>query len=229
MKNFKWLITICLFLGTHLIQAQCANPFFQFRKGTKLGMTSYNAKSKPEGKVMITVKDVTPTGDGYTSLMHSQSFDNKDNMLFEGEYTLECKNDVISIDMQSMVSPQMTQALGDFQVEVSGTNMVIPAELSVGKVLPDAYIDIKTVNSPMSMSIRTDIRDRKVAEKVTLETPAGKFECYKISYSMASKVVFANVEVEVIDYIAEKVGTVRTESYRKGKLQSYSELTTFEY
>lgn len=229
MKNLKWLLAIVLLLGTHVIQAQCANPFFAFRKGTKLGMTSYNAKSKPEGSVIITVKDVSASGDGYTSVMHSQSFDNKDKELFEMEYTLECKNDVVSIDMSSMVSPQMTQALGDFQVEVSGTNMVIPADLSVGKVLPDAYIDIKTVNSPMSMSIRTDVRDRKVTEKVTIDTPAGKFECYKISYTMASKVVFANVEMEVIDYIAEKVGTVRTESYRKGKLQSYSELSSFEY
>ncbi|MCC5932315.1 MAG: hypothetical protein JJU28_23925 [Cyclobacteriaceae bacterium] len=229
MKNLKWLVSICLLLASHVIQAQCANPFFAFRKGTKIGMTSYNAKSKPEGHVLITVKDISTTGDGYTSVMHSQSFDSKDKMLFEGEYTLECKNDVVSIDMQSMVSPQMTQALGDFQVEVSGTNMVIPAELSVGKVLPDAYIDIKTVNSPMSMSIRTDVRDRKVVEKVSIETPAGKFDCYKISYIITSKVVFANVEMEVIDYIAEKVGTVKTESYRKGKLQSYSELTTFEY
>ncbi|MGF1639277.1 MAG: hypothetical protein ACFCUU_19525 [Cyclobacteriaceae bacterium] len=228
MKNLLIVIAFTLLVCYQPSYAQCTNPFFEYKKGTKIGMTNYNSKDKVESTVLMTVKEINATSGGFETVMHARHFDKKDKEVYEGDFALICENDNIYIDMKRFITPEMTQSMGDFQMEMKSKNLEIPANLTSGQQLPDAYIEVKTVNSPISLTFTTDFKDRKVDGKTTIETSAGKFDCYKISYVMQSKAMMMNMQFEVIDYIAEKVGTVRTESYRKGKLQSYTELTSYE-
>ncbi len=79
------------------------------------------------------------------------------------------------------------------------------------------------------MNMNVIIENRKVEAKETITTPAGTFECYKISSEISSKVAFVNQKFKSVDWFAKGVGMVRTETYdKKGKLESYALLTKFE-
>ena len=80
------------------------------------------------------------------------------------------------------------------------------------------------------MSMDMDITNRKVEGKESVTTPAGTFECYKISYDMFSKMSIMKMNFKNIEYLSENSGVVRTESYRSnGSLMSYTVLTKYEY
>lgn len=77
------------------------------------------------------------------------------------------------------------------------------------------------------------ISDRKVEGKETINTPAGTYQCFKISYKMSIDTSMLGINIPInfrgIDFIAEKEGIVRSESYNKnGKLMAYTLLSKVE-
>ena len=83
----------------------------------------------------------------------------------------------------------------------------------------------------MTMTIK--ILNRKVESKESITTPAGTFSCFKITYDMESSTKImgmnTNVKLSSIDYLAEGIGVVKTESYdKKGELSGYSLLTAYK-
>jgi hypothetical protein len=72
------------------------------------------------------------------------------------------------------------------------------------------------------------ITDRKVVGKESVTTPAGTFDCFKITSNSTIKtktVVGITMEFSAIEWLAPKAAIVKSESYKKGKLQGYTLLT----
>jgi hypothetical protein len=68
-----------------------------------------------------------------------------------------------------------------------------------------------------------------VLAEETLNTPAGKFDCFKISQKVFMKTL-GKIEINSIEWYSEDVGMVKSETYdKKGKLKTYSLLTTYNY
>jgi hypothetical protein len=71
-----------------------------------------------------------------------------------------------------------------------------------------------------------------VAGKETITTPSGTYECYKITSNMAMQTqmgIKMNVNMSSIEWIALKVGTVKSESYNKsGKLMGTTLLASWK-
>jgi len=68
------------------------------------------------------------------------------------------------------------------------------------------------------MNITIAITNRKVEAVENVTTPAGTFECYKISYDIDTKMMFT-VKVKGVEWYAKNVGLVKSESYSTdGKL-----------
>jgi hypothetical protein len=73
----------------------------------------------------------------------------------------------------------------------------------------------------------TKITNRKVEILEEITTPAGKYKCAKITYDMEMKMGMV-IKLKGVEWISQKVGIVRSESYdQKGKLMSYSVLSSF--
>jgi hypothetical protein len=69
--------------------------------------------------------------------------------------------------------------------------------------------------------------NRKVEALESITTPAGTFECYKLTYDMEIKSMI-KMTVKATQWVARNVGAVKTESFDKnGKLVGYSLLTAF--
>jgi hypothetical protein len=228
MKNlFLFLISILIISE---VNAQCNNPFYQLKEGTIIQMKSFDAKDKLQSRSDTKVVQFDGSASGYIATIAYQIFDKKDKVISEGEYKLVCENGVIKIDMSSFMPAETMTAFKDMQVEVTMDQLNYPASMSVGQTLNDASMKISTQNSPIPMNMVFDITNRKVDGKESITTPAGTFDCFKISYNTHSKMMMANMNFTNVEYLSEKCGAVKTETYKSnGKLTSYTLLTKYEY
>ena len=84
-----------------------------------------------------------------------------------------------------------------------------------------------TINTgaPVSVNMTVTTQNRKVEAEEKITTPAGTFDCLKITYDMVSKIGFVKVQGSSVEWYSPGTGTIRSESYNKrGKLTGYSVL-----
>ncbi|MEO1049647.1 MAG: hypothetical protein AAFX87_03455 [Bacteroidota bacterium] len=221
----KIVISILALLAVHSLHAQCDNPYYSFDQGSKWTMENYSAKGKKTGKVTSEITKLDKSGGGFNATIKSTTYDKKDEMILEGELDMQCESGVIRFDMRKFIPEETLKTLGGAEMEVVGDNLELPANLSVGEKLKDGSI---RVNGDLPFNISVDITNRKVAAKESVTTPAGTFECYKITYDVKLKTVIG-IQAKGAEWIARKVGIVKTESYNKnGKLTGYSVLSAHD-
>ncbi len=141
---------------------------------------------------------------------------------------MRCHNDVYYMDLTGLVPAESMAAMGSMEMTFSGDALEFPRNMSVGQSLPDATGSFKASTGGLSlMSMTFDYTDRKVEDKTNITTPAGTFDCYKISYTMNMKFM-GKRSYKVVQYFNSEAGAVRTENYdQKGELESYTVLTKF--
>lgn len=235
MKNLLPILLLMLLSFTE-VNAQCSNSFYRLKEGAEFEMTNYDKKDRPQGRTTYMISDVVEKNGAYEATFKSKIYDKKDKLLTEGEFVIICEGDKVKIDMQRMLnSMEQLSAYESMEVEAQGDFLEVPSNLEVGQSLPEGRttLTIKMGESNATMSkMNVDVKNRKVESKEDITTPAGTFTCYKISYNtdvdmkvmgFGNKSTYGNAE-----WIAEHVGTVRTESYdKKGNLESYTLLTAY--
>ncbi len=225
MKNY-FLIAVVLFFYIDS-NAQC-NQYYKVKKGTNWTMSNFDAKGKLQGKTIQKVTEYLETADGFEATFEITSVDKKGEQTMVGSSTMKCEDGVIYFDMNDMFPQEQMQSMENFEMTVEGTNLELPSNLKTGQELKDANIVMK-VNGPMVMNFKVDITGRKVLGEETLNTPAGSFECFKISQNIHMKTVI-KMEMRSIEWFSKDVGMVKSETYdKKNKLKSYTLLTTYNY
>ena len=224
MKN-RIVSLLLAFLAIAGINAQndCSN-FYPLKEGTKFQITSYDKKDKLQTVMDYTVKSFT--GDAAT--MAYEMYDEKGEMLVTSEYDMTCTSDGISIDFKSLVAPGVFEQYKDMEVDMTGTNLLLPNKLSAGQSLPDADMLMTVKIEPISMKLNARVFNRKVEGKETITTPAGTFDCYVITYDHESKFGI-KISGSAKQWLAEGVGLVSQADYdKKGRITSKSVLTKLE-
>jgi len=236
MKKLLFPILSLLLIAGNA-SAQCSNAFYRLQEGSEFEMTTYNKKDKPQGRIVYLISQVQEKGGAYEATFTNKIYDDKDKMVTEGDYVVICEGDYLKIDMQRLTaSMEQLSAYDQMEVEAEGSFLELPSTLEVGQTLPDGHTTMKIKMSEGNMAMSTiaiDILNRKVTAMESLTTPAGTFECYKITYNtdMNMKVMgFANKSTfNSAEWVAKGVGVVKTETYdKKGNLNSYSLLTAYK-
>lgn len=225
---YTLLLSCCVIV---LLKAQispCENGYMPFWNGSIFELTSYNAKGKMGSVVQHEIIGMEDTKEGLKATVNMQILDDKGKPAQNSTYSITCGNDVLQIDMQSLLNPETFAAFGSMQVDVTGEALAIPHTLQPGQTLPDAEMHINAAMSGISIiKMSFSITNRKVTGSEKLTTPAGVFDCVKLSQSTTIS-GFGNRTYESTTWLARGVGTVRIENYnKKGDLDTYSELTKF--
>ncbi len=225
-KTLITLVAICCTAFITYGQSNCSK-YYPFSEGAMSQLTMYNAKGKMQGMVEYYINNVTTTGDATVANMSMKLIDKKGKEIQGSEYEATCKDGVVSIDFKSLMNQSMMAAYGEeMDYDITGTNLDIPNDLSVGQTLPDAEIIIKMSMSGMNFNMSTIITDRKVLDKESITVPAGTFDCYVITQTTRIKSMAANQSRTSKQWIAEGVGFVKSEDYnKKGKIANTSLLT----
>ncbi len=224
----KFLITAIFLLGimaNTIAQTGCSK-YYPFNKGTKAEITAYDKKGKKAAIIDYTILKTAQTSDGEVATMKSSVKDEKGKIIADTEYNATCDGNKISIDFKSMVSPMMINQFKDMDYDISGTDLEIPNDLSVGRSLPDANMLMNISMSGINMNMELKITNRKVIGKENVTTPAGTFDCFIITSDMTTKMGVSQTSNSK-QWISEGVGMVKQEDYQNGKVSSSSLLTAF--
>ena len=225
IKTF--IISFVLLATIPLANAQTScSVFYPFKKGTVAELTSYDKKGKVAAIVDYVVLDKTQAAKGEVATMKSTIKDEKGKLIAETQYDIACDGTKISIDYNSMMSPLLMDQFQNMEYDISGINLEIPNNLSVGQELPDAEMNMKISMSGINMNMDMTITNRKVTAQEDVTTPAGTFNCYLITYDITTKMGMTQTS-NAKQWIAKGVGMVKQEDYQRDKLTSRSVLTKF--
>jgi hypothetical protein len=203
--------------------------FFPMEKGTTLVYESYNGKDKLQSTDEMTVTDLIETPESTVIKVNMTSSDKKGEETFSTDIEYVCEDGVFKISLESMTA-QMTEAYEGMEITMTQSELVIPSNMTVGQELPDADMEVVIASNGMQvMKMNIKITERKVEAIESLTTAAGTFECYKLSQKTSSKMMFIDKTYKTIDWFAEGIGSVKSETYSEnGKLESYRVLTNIK-
>lgn len=192
-------------------------------------ITAYGDNQKITAIIDYTVRDIGNKEGKETATMNAVVKDNKGKLIADSTYEMSCNGEQVSIDFQSMMNPQLIEQFKNMEMEITGTNLDLPNDLSVGQSLPDASMVIEISISGINMGISTQITNRKVIATESVTTPAGTFDCFVITYDNELNMSMGmNQSSSAKQWISEGVGMVKQEdSNNKGKIISSSLLTSF--
>lgn len=232
--------TFALFISA-MAQAQSCESFIMFKKGATYEMETFNAKDKIQNRMVYLVKEVTSTSSDISSTVHTTAYDGKDKLQNELDMKMLCTGEKLSIDMTEMFKSmqQKNGSADNMELTIDGAMIDIPKNMTVGQSLADInttmkVIDKKSNTEMMHMNMITS--KRKVEGKESITTPAGTFDCFKISYEtlVEPKMTMMNMKLPSylfngILYFAKEIGMVKTiELDKNGKeIKSYSMITKY--
>lgn len=228
----KLLLHICIIMLTaNLLNAQdVCSKYYPMVDGSSFEYTNYNKKGKIDGVTNYTVSSVTSLGAATKATLELKMSDKKGKEVYNLNYNFTCENNVVKVDYKSLFPAQMMQQYSemDIEMDISGTDIELPNNLNVGEELADANVTINMNISGIKMEISVDQINRKVISKESVTTAAGTFDCMVITETTKSKTMGAKIELNSKLWLAEGVGMIKQETYKKnGDLMSKTELSKF--
>lgn len=222
------LLVIAAFIFSITAKSQDCSYYFPLSEGTEMVVKSYDKKDKVTGWTKQIIKKKETSGTNSSVTVYAETWDPKvDTATSKAEFKYECKDGVFYVDMNSYMNQQSLGAYEGMDVQATTQNMSFPKNLKVGDILDNGRVDIKVMNQGMQMfAMSVNITNRKVLAVESVTTPAGTFECTKITSDVESTMIF-KVQTTVVEWYAKEIGCIKSENYDKnGKLVSYSVLET---
>lgn len=228
MKKYFALFLLAMFAFANARAQSNCSAYYPLEDGASFQYTNYDKKGKEDGQVNYKVTDVHNNGGTTNATMVMEMMDNK-GKTFTSDYDIICEGDVVKIDFKSLMNEQMLSQMGDVEMDISGTDVELPNNLSVGQQLPDANMEVKMkMGGGINMNTNIETLNRKVEKKESVTTPAGTFDCYVVYSETKTKMMMANQTFPSRIWLAEGVGMIKQESYNKnGKLMGSMVLTQY--
>ncbi|WP_295671228.1 hypothetical protein [uncultured Mucilaginibacter sp.] len=207
--------------------AQSCEQFLNATNGKKLVYSNSDAKGNQTGK--ITYSSVKK--DAATISIHSDITDKNGKAVGSSDFDITCNGSSINIDMRSFMPANGNKQMSNMQMQADGKYLSYPLNLSAGEKLDDGSMVITILNNGEKFGeTHMDITNRNVVLKETITTPAGDFECFKITYDarMETKMMGIGIPVNMqsTEWFSPALGRfIKSETYNKnGKLMGTTAL-----
>lgn len=224
MKHHFLLLFLTVFAVHSSYSQSSCSTYYPLVDGANFQYTIYNKKGEENGKTNYKVTNVQSSGDNVKATMMMELV-NKRDKIYTSDYDIVCNGGIVKIDFKSLMNEQMLNQIGNLETEISGTDVELPNDLSVGQELPDANVSVKMkMGGGINMNSNIDIINRKVEKQEKVTTPAGTFDCYVVYSENKTKMITTKQRT----WLAEGIGMVKQESYnKKGNLITSMVLTEF--
>lgn len=231
------LLATAALMGSSDARAQDCADHAVFHQGTVMTVAHFNPKGKELGTQTSVTESTAPIDGGVRAEIRSTS---RLRGAANDEVTLSmsCAGGDITIDMRSFLPSDQVKAYEGWEVSFDGNDLVFPSALAAGQKLPDGKM-IMTLKMPgaedappglpTSTRFEVTITNRQVEAQESITTRAGTYDAYKVTFdaqfemkgAMPMTIRSASSHVE---WYVPGVGTVKSETWRKGKLQGRTEL-----
>lgn len=210
-------ILITLIMATTVQPAISQNcNYYYLQDGRTAEITFYNKKGDENGKSVYAVTSASKSGSTASATVKTEVFSKKGKAVAKGTNNVKCDNGVLMVDLKAFISPEQAEQI-KADAQASNVYLSYPASMKAGDALPDGKmnIDIQQDNG-MKTNVDIKITDRKVEGQESITTPAGTWNCYKITYKSAIKVAIMGIGIpirsDVTEWFAPNFGTIKTEA-----------------
>jgi hypothetical protein len=216
----KKILALVCFLGSVAIYGQDCNSYYFLQNNKSVEMTIYDKKRNPNGKVVYTISDANNSGNTTSANVQTEMLDKKGKTVAKGTSVMKCTGGVMMVNMKMSIPQAQAEQFSQANVKAEDVFIEYPASMNKGDQLKDGNLTMDVDNNGMQQSLIMNITDRKVEDKEKITTPAGSWDCYKISYKSKMTIrmigVGVPVNMEAIEWYAPGFGIVKTESKSGG-------------
>jgi hypothetical protein len=153
------------------------------------------------------------------------------------KYSYKCDGKSIYFDLATM----MRQTAEKQQATFEASMIEYPIAVTAGQTLPEASGTMRIAKDGGKMTMKYHYKDRKVEGKEAVKTPAGSWNCYKITTRVEVELDIPGMNEKTkkmmesmtnkmkttsITWFAPDFGVVKMEMYQNGKLQMKNEIVT---
>ena len=231
MKKIS-LFLVLLSCLTQLHAQDCKG--YYYLSNSEVQMTMYDKKEKQSGVVHYKISDVSKAGNTTTASFSSEMFDEKGKSLSKGSGKYKCTGGVLFIDAKVALPQEQMSMYKDTEVKAEEAFIEYPASIASGQTLKDASFKMDMhKNGAAYSTINLDQTNRKVVGKESITTPAGTWDCWKITYDSRLKVNIAGIGIPVnmqgTEWFAPGFGIVKSVVANKnGKLMGTTMVTSIK-
>ncbi len=228
MKNL--VITIFILIVSKNFAQINYSKYYPLQVGTTIQYNLYDERGDLDGTSDYKITHVKNNEDETVVEMTVNFTNSKKEEALQSSYNIYCAGNGIKIDFKSLIPSEMLaqyKKIG-MAVDLSGNDIEIPNDLSVGQLLEDANVIMNARIASMNIKTVVNIMNRKVEKEEKLTTPVGSFDCIVIFSENESQIRGKKKVFSSRLWLAEGVGTVKQETYEKnGDLINTTELIKF--
>ncbi|HKC36298.1 MAG TPA: hypothetical protein VKB95_09560 [Chitinophagaceae bacterium] len=213
---------VFIFLSVNLFSQDCSN-YYYLQNNKTIEMTITNNKGTASGKMIYVVSDSKKNGNAVTATVNSEFVGSNGKTIKKGTNDVKCENGVMQMNMKVFIPPAQSEQMKTGTATTTDVYLDYPANMNVGDQLKDGQLNMDYEStSGLKSSIEINITERKVEGRERVTTPAGTWECYKISAKnkITSKIsgIDIPIRMDVTEWFAPGFGVVKTES-KTGKTE----------
>jgi DUF3108-like len=208
-------LALLLFIVSYCRSQNCADYYF-LQNNKTIEMTVSNKKGKETGKLVYVISNVVKKGNSTSATVNSDFVDKNGKSISKATNNIQCDNGNLMMDMKMFIPSAQQAQMGDISAAGTVSYLEYPANMKEGDALKDASfaMDFKS-QSGLGGHVSIDMTKRKVEGKESVTTPAGTWNCYRISYH--SKMLFKMgigipMNADVTEWYAPGFGVVKTDS-----------------
>lgn len=212
----------------------CSKLIF-FKKGAAIESITYDGSGSELSKGTTFIGDITNEG-GNTVADAEVKTESKTTGSSDFTVKYKCDGENIYVDMGSFLSG-IAEKKG---AKTDISSIAFPINLSNGQTLADASYSITMSKGGRDIEIKSTIKNRKVEETEKITTPAGTWNCYKVSSIVEAEMNMGDDErmkkimeqvkktqgqSRMIMWFAPDFGVVQTEMYMGEQLKHRTIIT----
>ncbi|HEY4327010.1 MAG TPA: hypothetical protein VGN20_23690 [Mucilaginibacter sp.] len=195
MKKLS-LIIACLLVASGLFAQDCSH-YLYLQNNKTIEMTGYNKKNEVTSKSVSKISDVKTSGGVTSADAATEMYDKNGKLIGSSNTNYSCNGGVISMQMHIKTNQHEKQAGdkeqgADMNIQVNregGGGEEYPSDMKVGDHLKD-YTSQMMIGNGATATVK--VTDRKVLAKESVTTPAGTWDCFKISYKSSMSTALGN-------------------------------------
>ena len=214
---------IAIFLLTFMdiaLSAQVKDSFYVLRDHCLITFRQFNRNGDPVGRVVYQTVQVHRQKDMDSIRLLAAQYNRNGIRVSLYPAQVQCSKGTLWWDMGLTGPAALVQKIRSFQVRTQQASMVYPDSMQKGDSLDDGYMEMDLDLEGKTISReQMSITDRKVEGMDRITTPAGTWNCYRISYTARLRTSLLGIGIPLVfryrEWFAPGFGLVKRQAYRK--------------
>lgn len=212
--------------------AQSCDSLYDLKDSAVIVFKEFDRKGESEGKSVYHVSGLQHKAGNRTAQVEVQMFNRGGIRENTAIGHVKCIKGVLYWDMLLSKPALLIQDFKNWKFKSEEAWLVYPVSLHAGDSLEDGYMEMNLMKGLKTISrIDLSVTDRRVEGIDPIRTPAGAWNCYRISYTARLRTTLLGIGIPLVyrytEWFAPGFGLVKLQAYgKKHRISGSSELVS---